>query len=690
MLTGWWPYLPAFLVLLAFLWLPGLALLWAFGQRGGRILLTAPAFSVAVVGLTGVVLDLVGVPYGVLSQALAAVVLAGLAWLVGRLIPRSGHAAGSSAAAPDPADPEARFGVDRRWLFPAGAAAGLVIGAVLLLRRLASVIGAPEAMAQRWDNIFHLNAIRYVVETGSGSTLTLNRLVNPDSAIALYPAAWHQLASLVVPLSGDSVLVAHNLTLLAVAGVVWPVSCIFLVRCLVGPSAVAAVAAGTAAAGFSVFPLGLMAWGPLFPNLLALAIAPISLGLLVRLLGPGVTADRTARTPDAAGRVRLAASLVVTLGALFVSQPNAFLALLVVAVPPAATAWWLGLRAAARARRLGPSLGLAAVAVVAVTAWLLLWNVLTTSFVWEPSTTVARAAGEALLYGANGREDVPWVLVLLTAAGIYAAVARRRLRWLVVAHLVLVYLYAVAAAGEEGPARQWLVGGWYTDSYRLAATLPLTAVPLIAFGAAHVVAGLAAAGTALASFAGRPRAARAAYPVAALVLLGLAVPYSQVESLTQATRWGKQYYAWEGPESILNRAEYELLQDLDELTEPGDVIAVNPWNGGSLAYAVADRPVTQYHVESPDTELSALDPELHALATGLDDAVPGSPACAAAEELDVRWVLDFGTQFIIPHAQQARDYAGLNAVDPAAAPGLALVEREGPAALYEVVGCDAP
>ncbi|MFI7496510.1 DUF6541 family protein [Kocuria sp. M4R2S49] len=690
MLTDWWPHLPAFLVLLAFLWLPGLALLWAFGQRGGRTLLTAPAFSVAVVGLTGVVLDLVGVPYGVLSQVLAALVLAALAWLVGRLLPRGGHVPGSHPAGAGPQDPGARGGDGRRWLFPAGAAAGLAIGAVLLVRRLTSVIGVPEAMAQRWDNIFHLNAIRYVVETGNGSTLTLNRMVSPDSAIALYPAAWHQLASLVVPLTGDSVFVAHNLTLLAVAGLVWPASCIFLARSLVGPSPVAAVLAGTAAAGFSVFPLGLMAWGPLFPNILALAIAPVSLGLLVRLLGPAVTADRTARTPDAAGRVRLAASLVVTLGALFVSQPNAFLALLVVAVPVAATAWWLGLRAAAGARRRGPALVLVAVAAVAVTAWLLLWNVLTTSFVWEPTTTLARAAGEALLFGANGREDVPWVLVLLTGAGIYAAVARRRLRWLVVAHLVLAYLYAVAAAGEESPARQWLVGGWYTDSYRLAATLPLTAVPLIALGGAHVVEGLARGLEALASFAGRPRAGRAALPVAAVVVLALAVPYSQVESLTQATRWGKQYYAWEGPESIVSQDEYELLQRLDELTEPGDVIAVNPWNGGSLAYAVADRPVTQYHVEAPATELRELDPDLHAIATGIGAATPDGPACAAAAELDVEWVLDFGTQFIIPEARQARDYAGINAVDPQAAPGLALAEREGGAALYEVVGCDAP
>ena len=681
MLTDWGPHLPAFLVLLAFLWLPGLALLWAFGQRGGRILLTAPVFSVAVVGLTGVVLDLAGIPYGALTQVAAAVVLAVLAWLVGRLLPRGGHVPGSHGAGVDPAGPAERSGGAGRWLFPAGAAAGLAIGAVLLVRRMASVIGHPEALAQRWDNIFHLNAIRYVVETGNGSTLTLNRMVSPESTIALYPAAWHQLASLAVPLSGDSVLVAHNLTLLAVGGLVWPASCIFLVRCLVGPSPVAAVVAGTAAAGFSVFPLGLMAWGPLFPNILALALAPVSLGLLVRLLGPGVSADRTARTPDAAGRVRLAASLVVTLGALFVSQPNAFLALLVVAVPLAATAWWLGLRAAAGARRRGPALGLAAVAVVVVTTWLLLWNVLTTDRAWDPFTSFGRGVGEAVVFTANGRDDVPWVLVVLTAAGIYAAISRRRLRWLVLGHLSLVLLYAVSAGGEEGPWREWLTGGWYVDSYRLAATLPLTAVPLAALGAAHVVEGLAAGATALASFAGRPRAARAALPVAAVVVLALVVPYSQVGSLTQATRWGKQYYAWEGAESVLTRDEYELLEDLDELTDPEDVIAVNPWNGGSLAFAVGERPVTQYHVGTPG-------PEVREIVTGIDAAVPGSPACEAAEELDVRYVLDFGTQFIIPDEPSALAYTGVNAVDPAVDLNLVLVERNGQAALYEIVGCD--
>ncbi|ALU40518.1 hypothetical protein AS188_12995 [Kocuria flava] len=707
MLTAWAPYAPALLLLLAVLWLPGLALLWAFGQRGGRILLTAPAFSVAVVGVSGVALDLLGIRYDLLSQAGAALVLAAAAWLVGRVLPRGGHApapedrpapdgrAGATAVgapgagtAPDAAAPA------RPWVFPAAAAVGVAVGAVLLLRRMVSAIGEPEAMAQRWDNIFHLNAIRWIVETGSGSTLTLNRMVDPERTVALYPAAWHQLASLAVPVAGDSVLAAHNLTLLAVAGVVWPASCVFLTRCLVGPSPVAAVVAGAASAGFGLFPYGLMAWGPLFPNILSLVLLPVVLGLLVRLLGPGLGADPTARTPDGPARLRTAASLLVALGALFVSQPNGVLALLVVGVPLVATAWALGLRAAVRAGRRRRTALLAVAAVLAAAVWLLAWNTLTTTFFWAPFTTLPRGVGEALLYGTNGRLDVPWVLVVLTGAGIYAAVVRRRLRWLVVAHLLLAYLYAVAAAGEDGPWRDWLTSGWYTDSHRLAATLPLTALPLAALGAEHLAARLAAGLAAAAAVlrggraGGRPpaagRARPLAYPVAAVLVLAVAVPVSQMGSLTRTTQEVKRYYAWDGPESILGHDEFELLQELGRLTGPGDVVAVNPWNGGSLAWAVAERPVTQYHVEDPE-------PPLDELVAGIDTAAPGSPACAAAEELGVEWVLDFGTQLLVPWATEPLEvYSGVTAVDPAADPGLAPVAREGGAVLYEVVGCDGP
>lgn len=682
-LTEWWQYLPAFLVVLAFLWLPGMALQWAFGQRTGRIILAAPAFSVAVVGLTGVLLDLVSIRYNSLTQTIAAVVLTVLAWLVGRLVPRGGYRAGSSAVGAFE-DLEHHF-LDRyRWLFPVGAALGLAIGAVLMVRRLILVIGHPDALAQRYDNIFHLNAIRYIVDTGNGSTLTLNQMTNPDSTIALYPAAWHQFASLMVPLTGDNVMVAHNIMLLATTGFVWTASCIYLARCILGPSPVVSVVAGTAAAGFGIFPLGLIAWGPLFANILSLSLVPVALGLLVRLLGPRLTIDPTARTPDTASRIRLAACMVVVLGGLCLSQPNALLALLAVAVPLGATAWWLALQAAAVARRGRKALILVVLGAVAVAAWSVLWSALSTDYVWDRFTSTARAVGEALLYSTNDRNEVPWILVILTATGIYAAISRRQLRWLVVAHLLLVYLYALAAAGENGPTRQWLVGGWYTDSYRLAATLPLTAVPLIAMGAHHMVKAIAAGLNGLLNL-GKPLGPGASrtvvYPLVAVAVLATVVPLSQVDSLTQSTRWGKQAYTWESWDNILSFEEYELLENIDEYVKPDEGIAINPWNGGALAYAVADRHVTQYHVGDPD-------PLLQPLVQNIDDAAPGSPACAAAEELDVEWVLDFGTQFLPGGGDAAHLYDGVTAVDRATDQNLQLVEHNGSAKLYEIVGCD--
>lgn len=689
MLTEWWPHLPAFAVLVIVLWAPGLALLWSFGERRGTLLLSAPAFSTAVVGVSGVALDLLGMEFRLLSQALAALVLCLPVWLVGRLIPHADREHSPRVSSTDRAAherataPERDFCTRYPWMYPLAAATGLAVASALLLRRMVSVIGVPEALAQRWDNVFHLNAIRWIAETGSGSTLTLNRMLEPDRDIAVYPAAWHQLASLVVPLTGDSVLVAQNLTLLVVAGVVWPASCIFLTRVLVGPSPVAAVAAGIASAGFALFPLGLMSFGPLFPNILALAVLPVPLGILVRLLGPELAADPTFRSVGTRGRARLAACLVVTVGALLVSQPNGLLAMLVMLVPLLLTSWGLSMRRALDHRRRFRTVVLVGAAAGAVLVWLLLWNTLTTEFYWAPFTTTARAVGEALLYATNGRQEVPWVLVVLTVLGIYAALSRRRLRWLVVGHLLLVSLYAVAAAGQGDAWRQWLTGGWYTDSHRLAATLPLTAVPLIALGASHAVAALVSLGSTAATFADRPRGTSAVmYPVAAVLLLAVAAPLSQAASMTRSTQAAKSAYAWEGVGNVLSREELALLDDLDTLTEPDDIIAVNPWNGGALAWAVAERPVTQYHIVAPE-------PPLDLVVARIDTAAADSEVCAAALQLDIGYVLDFGEEFVIPDEPRARKYAGVNAVDPEVDTNLSLVRRSGDAALYEVVGCEA-
>ncbi|MEK8228031.1 DUF6541 family protein [Oerskovia sp. M15] len=74
------------------------------------------------------------------------------------------------------------------------AAAATIVGSALLDRRLMFVFGTPESISQTFDNVFHLNALRLIQETGDASPFNLGTI----SEIGFYPAAWHSVVSLVV------------------------------------------------------------------------------------------------------------------------------------------------------------------------------------------------------------------------------------------------------------------------------------------------------------------------------------------------------------------------------------------------------------------------------------------------------------------------------------------------------------
>lgn len=52
----------------------------------------------------------------------------------------------------------------RWWTIGAAVAAAVVIGLQIF-----AVIGQPSAISQTFDNVFHLNAIRYIMDTGAAS-----------------------------------------------------------------------------------------------------------------------------------------------------------------------------------------------------------------------------------------------------------------------------------------------------------------------------------------------------------------------------------------------------------------------------------------------------------------------------------------------------------------------------------------
>src|SRR5207249_5985316 len=103
-----------------------------------------------------------------------------------------------------------------------------------------------------------------------------------------YPAAWHDMASLLVQMTGAPVSVAANVLNICVAMVVWPLGCMLLTRIVVGPKPYAVAAAGILSAGFTGFPILLLDFGVLYPNFLSISMLPGALATVcVFLGGPG-------------------------------------------------------------------------------------------------------------------------------------------------------------------------------------------------------------------------------------------------------------------------------------------------------------------------------------------------------------------------------------------------------------------
>lgn len=369
-------------------------------------------------------------------------------------------------------------------------------------------------------------------------------------------------------------------------------------------------------------------------------------------------------------------------GGVSIAHPNVLALLLVVLIPMALGVWGRATGRALTCRAVRPAAVLVLVLVAAVVTWWVLWDALATDFVRFPHTTPAAAYGEGILYATNGRIDIPWALVALTVVGAAAALHQCRLRWLLVAHLLVVSLYAVAAsAAAHGAWRAWAVGVWYEDSFRLGAALPVTGVPLIAFGAAVLADAVLARIPRIASPSprlARPRRLAAAGTVVVVVLTGVLL--TQRGTMRDTLVAAQARFGWNHENGILTADEHALLRRLPELLAPGDLVLVNPWNGGSLAYAVSGTRVTQYHIADPDRQFAAV-------LAGVPDASP-EEACQLAEAHSIDYVLDFGPQHLNldnPRAVPYRPIDGLGATGTE--PNLDLVASEGQAELWEVTAC---
>ena len=700
---------------------PGLAVGAALRLRGLVLAAAAPLVSIGLVSGSAVAAEALGVRWGPAPPlvATAAAVLAAL--VLARAAPAP-PAAGGRAEVASPQGRvrhRARRPDAGRWAWPlAGAAAGSVLIATQVLR----AVTTPATISQAYDVVFHVNAVAWIDATGDASSLHLRRVLG-GGADGFYPAAWHDVASLVAGVSGTGPVAATNATALVVAAGLWPLGLVALAERVLGSRA-AAAAAGVLAGAAAAMPEVLLDWGVLYPVLLVMSLVPCVLALAVTLLGPRSARDR----PPSAVTLAL---LVAAGPAVALSHPSGVFTLAVLALPLAV---W---SAAGAARRTWPLVGgrrrvalgagaaaaLVAAAAVAVTSSTTLAAV--AAYQWPTTTRTGDAALAALaLAPPDGRAGnvlaaAAAVLGALTVVSVGrarrtdarapavdlrpaperrgarrsgavmrsgTAVRRRRhgAGWLVVAWLGAGALYVLAQTTSSQP----LTGPWYNDAFRLVPVLAVPALVLAAHGLRVLATAVATAlGRSPAAGTGRRAAAAdargavvaAAAAVVALALaLAVALAPGSGRGRTDAALAAAYHQGPGGDAPLLSRDEVELFARAARIVPPGVVVANDPFDGSGLSYALAGMDPLFRHMGSRWTPAGGIVKDDLAR-VGEDPAV-----CRAVREEHVGYLFALGHRYL-DFVPRAAYFARVQ--DAAATDAFEVVAQVGDARLLRLVRC---
>jgi hypothetical protein len=630
-------------------------------MRGVRALLIAPAFSVGTIGFLALVFPLVGVSWTPAPVIVGCAVISAVALLVSKLC-------GSRSSSV--LEPEGRLHLT------AVVGIGSVVTAFVIGAQMATAMIQPDSISQTYDNVFHLNAVRWAMESKNASPLNLGAF----TGISAYPAGWHGIVAIVGGLTGASIPVLVNSTSIAIGAVAWPLSCLFFTLGVAGYRKATAIATLVFSAGFTTFPILMIDWGVLYPNLLSISILPAALGLAFTALGLGYHK----RPPTLIAWLGLG----VAVGGVALAHPSTLVAFLAFALPGTLAVYYgrikllWPLRSKDSKRQAwvlstGLFLGLMLLTVV--------WYFLrppSDAASWGAVETPPQAIGELLFNAPLGRPSQE-ILSVCLVVGMVQLWATKSRRWLIGTYLIGAALFFFAA-GYDAPIRKFVTGVWYFDSYRLAALLPAVVLGPAVIGAVFLwdwarkkICTFDESEFMKTRFPGTPGPARQRALVAVVVILTFAPLAPQLLPTTYAAYQAHWQYRSDDNAALLSPPERKLLERLPQKTEPGAVIAGLPSSGTSLAYALADRTVIQPHI------LTTHGSDIDVVNAGLKDAAQFPAVCEAVRRLNVRYVLDFGTRTV---TGTLAGYGGV--MDLEENESLKLVDSEGSdARLFKVVAC---
>ncbi|GAA2177140.1 hypothetical protein GCM10009847_01870 [Leucobacter tardus] len=646
-MSTWLSLVPPLAVGIGLLALLGLPATFALKLRGFAIAIVALPVAFSVLALTPILAALFKLPWGPLvpvavSFLLALVLLPCRRWL-------GANASGSARP--------------HRLSTPILSAA---LGGAAIAVTLVMSMKTADAISQTYDANFHLNSVRQILETGNAAPFALD-LSAPGQSV-FYPAVWHGFVALIAQVSGASIPLSTNAALFIACSVVWPVGVVALGRAVAGPSRRVSVVAGIAAAAFPSFPLALAGYGVLYPNLLSTCLLPFVLVAGLQLLDLGF-----ARRSDPLRPALRYLLFLGALGAAILAHPNALHVILLWGVFPVGAA----LVRYVKGQPGGTSRKIISIVMLVLYSGLLLlaWVAgRTGDNPWEGQRSPLGALVD--VFGSTPRlEGHSWGVTILICIGVALTWRKPGGRWMLGSAAILAIAFVIAFGFPSSDWRTLLLSPWYSDPWRLASLVPLGAVPLLTIGGSAVVA-IARVGALRFTRMEQDTASHGTNVFAAVVILSL-LAVTQGAGAFAGVQYVSTKYEFSDTSPLLSPDERQLIERLPDSVPEGEVLINNPWNGGALAYAIAG-----YEVLVPHTG-GTYDPRITEMTSALATGTP--EACRLTRELDVRYLLDFGDQYVFEDTPRAEPFEGISAIEESSV--LTEVDHEGPAKLYEVTGC---
>ncbi|OKL48445.1 hypothetical protein BSR28_01715 [Boudabousia liubingyangii] len=621
-MTGWLYFWLAALLSTAYLGTLGYPLV-AFFLRGKRSLLTlllAPAAAVSFLGVAAVGFHYLHIPWA----ALTFLVTWGIVWLIFLILKLT------------------VWTPDKETL--RSSTSLTVLGVGLLTAATATILFAyrlqfPDSISQTFDAVFHLNQTELFMRRADASSLHV-ALTAKNQWQGFYPAVWHGIAALIGILTKVNAPVATNILSIFVIAILWPASVGSLAYVIGGKKRGKLIPlAMVASLAFVQFPFHLLDYGVLYPTLIAYALVPALLAVLISIV------NLDSITDFIAGVVGFA---IMSIG-LSLAHPSADFVLFLIGLPLLFRFGRNLMGLVSKNLVLGSLAGAVVMAGSAVAVNYVSLKLPMTAHQrlsppeWGPVYPTYRKPFWYLATGALGipEPERAWVyslvLQLLILAGMIWAVKNKQL-WMIFSYLTFG-AFTAGAFFITGPLRAYLYGLWYSDLNRIYSAFVIIQVPLLAAGLLYVFEKLQV----YLSINNLERGRATQVGLLAASSLALVFFASSGPLSAQLFRVGLSYDFDEtrvDSNELLDANEREFLYKVPEYVPEGDAIIGNPWNGSGLVQAFVEREALFPHVHNSNN------PDARYLAEHLNEAKSDPKVCQIVNEYKAYYVLEMGDYWL--------------------------------------------